>query len=125
MSSTTALLDVGPDLRLLGCLRGELGVVHDGGQQVVVVVGDPGGELAQAFQPFGLAEPVFQRPAVGFSAVALGDVAGHDRGPGHGAAGIADRGEGVGHLHDRVVFAQAAGLGLGPLAGAYSLQEGR
>ncbi len=86
---------------------------------------DPARELPQAFQPLGLVEPVFQCPAVGFGAVAPGDVAGHGRGTDHRAAGVTDRGQGVGQVNEGVVLVQAPGLGLYPLTCAYSLHEGR
>ena len=58
---------------LIGCfpgdfLAGEGGVVGDDAEQVVEVVGDPAGELAEAFQPLGLVQVPFQLVPFGLGA---------------------------------------------------------
>ena len=115
-----------PDRGRVGRLLGhERGVGHDDGQQVVEVVGDPAGQLAQALEPLGLMQLMLQRAAIGLNAVAFSHVPGHGPRPGHCAACVPDRGDGDRHVEDGSVFTGTFGLEmLDPFPPSHAVEDG-
>ena len=80
-----------PAGQLRQAVRDERGIVHDPGQEVVEVMGDPAGQLSDALQPLGLVKSVLQIAKIGFGSLPVGDVT-RDRGSADDRAGsVTDR----------------------------------
>ena len=86
------LLDVASDrVALPHLLQQEVAVAEDGGEQVVEVVGDPAGELADGLHLLGLAELLLAPAERRFGGVLLAHVLVEDDRAFDGAAGAGDR----------------------------------